>query len=157
MRAAASSRASGSPSKRIQIAATAAPLALVTEKLGCTFAARCANSATAGDCSNVSTTVLCASGRASGGSANSRSAPILSGPRLVVITHKRAQRDTSSAMSPAASNTCSRLSSSNSMRPLPITVAIASTAERPSASAMPSAVLTVGITSPACVTDASDM
>ena len=82
--------------------------------------------------------------------------PIVSGARLVVITHTPEQRDTSSAMSAAESLACSMLSSSKRVRPPPITVAIASNAERPCASAMPSAVLTVGITSRTSVTAASD-
>ena len=72
------------------------------------------------------------------------------------MTWSAGQRETSAAMSPAASSTCSRLSSTSSMRRSPMTVRSASSAERPCASAMSSAAATVGNTSADAVTDASE-
>ena len=105
---------------------------------------------------SASSDVTSAAGSSSGGRLNSDSAPILSGARLVAMTCSEGQRETSAAMSPAASSTCSRLSSTRSTRRSPMTVTSASSAERPCASAMSSAIPTVGSTSAAAVTEASE-
>ena len=128
----------------------------MSAKPGFTFAARWTKSVTEGQLSSASSDAASGAGSSSGGRPNSDSAPILSGARLVAITCSEGQRATSAAMSPAASSTCSRLSSTRSTRRSPMTVASASRAERPWASAMSSAMATVGSTSAAAVTEASD-
>ena len=67
MRAAASSMASGRPSRRRQIPATAAAFALVSAKSGRTARARSTNSATAGDAISVSADTAGSSASDSGG------------------------------------------------------------------------------------------
>ena len=138
------------------MATTAAAFASVSANPGFTFCARCTSSATDGLCISAATDVVPAAGRSSGGSANSDSAPILSGARLVATTVSPGQYETSVAMSPAASRTCSRLSSTRSMRRSPITVHSASIAARPCASATSSVVAIADATSAAFETEASE-
>ena len=92
MRAAASSMARGSPSRRAQISATAGALALVTWKSGLTACARSMKSATASYCESVARSGRClGSGSASAGTGNSCSARTCSASRLVTSTLSRGQ------------------------------------------------------------------
>ena len=130
MRAAASSIASGRPSSRRQISATAAALPSVRAKPGRTARARSTNSATAGeDSSSSSGTVAGSAGSASGGTGYSRSARSPSTVRLVAKITTRGQRASSSPRPGAAWTTCSRLSRISSHAPSPNVSASASTGE----------------------------
>ena len=115
MRAAASSIASGNPSSRRQMAATAAALAAVRAKSGRAACARATNSCTAGAAPTASTVVaISASGSASGGTGNSCSPEMRNTARLVARTLRLGQATRRSAMSGVASSTCSRLSRTRS-------------------------------------------
>ncbi len=155
-RAAANSRARGKPSRRRQMELTASALLPDNWKSGLTRLARCTNSVTDGHACRASRDSSPASGSARGGRGYSNSAPTFSGARLVDTTCRPGQRDTRSASPPAASSTCSRLSRTSRTRCSPITVERASRAVRPWASAISSAMLTVGRTSAASVTETRD-
>jgi len=122
--------ASGRPSSRRQISATAAALPSVRANPGCTARARSTNSATAGeDASSASGTVAGPAGSASGGTGYSRSARSPSTVRLVAKITTRGQRASSSPRPGAAWITCSRLSRISSHAPPPNVSASASTGE----------------------------
>ena len=130
MRAAASSIASGRPSRRRQISATAVALPSVRAKLGRTARARFRNSATAGeDASSSGDTVTPSAGGGSGGTGYSLSARSPSTVRLVAKIVTPGQRASSSPRSAAAWTTCSRLSRTSSHVPSPNTSASASNGE----------------------------
>src|SRR5215469_3361682 len=119
-RAAASSMASGMPSSRRQILATAAAFASVTANPGTTCAARSANKLTAGNrASSATLSGRPACGAGSGGTASTVSPSMVSASRLVASTRSPpAARSSWSASSAAASTRCSQLSStSSSCRP----------------------------------------
>jgi hypothetical protein len=103
-RAAASSTASGMPSRSSQIRATWGALSAVTAKFGRTFPARSVNRRTASECFSDGTRQVV-------------SPPTLSGSRLVATTVTSGQpRSSASASWPLGSRTCSQLSSSTSAR-----------------------------------------
>ena len=107
--------ASGSPSSRRQIAATAAALPGVRAKPGRTARARSVNSATAGEAAmSASEAVAGSAGSGSGGTGYSRSARSPSAARLVATIARPGQRASSSPRSGATPATCSRLSRINS-------------------------------------------
>ena len=102
--------------------------------------ARSKNSAIAGDdMSDSIGSPSDAGGSASGASAYSRSAAILSGVLLVVTIRRLGHRSTSRATSGAADTTCSRLSRSRSALPSPISETMPSPSVRSSASLTSSA------------------
>src|SRR6266571_233534 len=116
MRAAASSRARGNPSRRTQISATAGALVFVTWKSGLTACARSIKSATDSYCESATRSGRrLVSGSASAGTGNSRSARTCSPSRLVTRTFSRGQTASRSATCMAALTTCSKLSSSSSV------------------------------------------
>ena len=103
IRAAASSIASGNPSRRTQISAMAGALALVTWNSGLTAWARWMKSATASYCDSATRSGKClGSGTARGGTANSCSPRTCSTARLVTITLSIGQAARSSATYTAA-------------------------------------------------------
>ena len=113
---AANSSASGRASSRWQIAMTVGPLADVRRKSGSTSRTRSRNSRTAGERTRspgdrASTWVS----RARDPTAYSRSPRRWSGARLVTSTRSEAADDRISAMSGAASRTCSKLSRTSSV------------------------------------------
>ena len=119
-RAAASSMASGRPSRRRAISATAAALAGVSAKSWRTALARSTNSCTGGDEASASGSAVAGSGgSASGGTAYSLSARSRRAIRQVARIVTPAQRASSSLRSRAASTTCSRLSRMSSHRSSP--------------------------------------
>ena len=110
MRAAASSIASGNPSRHRQIWSTIAALALVNRKSGTTACARSTNNVTAGPIPGE----LCPSGAsASGLTGKSRSPDRASVARLLARTRSRGQWVKRSATRDAAGKTCSTLSITN--------------------------------------------
>ncbi len=114
MRAAASSIASGKPSRRAQISATAGALVFVTWKSGWTACARSMKIATASYCDSVARFGRClGSGSASAGTGNSCSARTCSASRLVTSTLSLGQAPSKSAICVAALATCSKLSSTD--------------------------------------------
>ena len=116
IRAAASSIASGNPSSRAQISATAPALSLPSLKSGLTATARCRNSATAGYCDRLSGEDFPpGSGSASGGKGNSCSPYTCSADRLVTMIFRFTPVANNSATVPAAAVRCSKLSSTSSM------------------------------------------
>jgi len=116
-RAAASSIASGSPSSRWQISATAGPLSSVRTKSGVIAAARSTKRATAANRDSASAAGgCCRSGRASGGTGRSCSPLSPSGARLVASTVSPGLAPSSSLTTVAAGRTCSKLSSTRSRR-----------------------------------------
>ena len=113
--AAASSMASGSPSSRWQIAATARALSGVRANPGTTAAARSANSARAGYRTGSVLSGSLAGGTGSGGSVHTVSPRMPSGCWLVHSTDSPgADRSSSSTSAAQASSTCSQLSSTSS-------------------------------------------
>src|SRR2546430_6449846 len=117
-RAAASSSARGRPSSRAQISAIARALSGVSAKSERVAVARSTKSATDGHVeSETGSAASRMSGSASGGTANSCSPDRLSTTRLVAITFRVGHAASRDAMSPAASMTCSKLSSSSRTRP----------------------------------------
>jgi len=110
--AAASSRASGSPSSLQQIAATAAALARVSSKAGEASVARSTKSFAAGVWVNSPASgIRVGSGTARGETEYSCSPRTLNGARLVTRTQRLGQEPRRSTTSGAASETCSKLSS----------------------------------------------
>ena len=115
-RAAASSIASGRPSSRRQISATAAALSAVNAKAGDTAWARSANSRTESRSASCSGEISAVEfGKGNGAIGYSRSPPTLSGSRLVTRTVNPGAPFSSSATDGAASTTCSKLSSRRSV------------------------------------------
>ena len=115
MRAAASSIASGRPSRPMQISATAGALAAVSANSGSTAWARATNSATAGLAASDSRAPSAfGSGSSNGGIGTSCSPPIRSGLRLDTSTFSRLAIPRIAATAGAASVTCSKLSSTSS-------------------------------------------
>src|ERR1700748_2387804 len=109
--------ASGSPSSRRQISATAPALALVSSKPGATACARSANRLTeAYRCRSAGSWPGPAGGTGSGGTGNSCSPLSRSTVRLVASTTRPGAAPSSSASSGAAPVTCSKLSSTSSRR-----------------------------------------
>ena len=160
MRAAASSIASGTPSRRRQISATAAALPSVRAKPGRTARARATNSATAGDAISSSSGTLAGptgtlAGSGSGGTGYSRSACSPSTVRLVATITTPGQRASSAPRSRAAPITCSRLSRMSSQASSLSRSARASSGEHVPASSAPTARATPANTSPGWVTAAS--
>ena len=116
-RAAASSMASGKPSSRRQISATAPTFWPVSLNLGATAWARSVNSRTEAYCPAVpASRAAPAGGTGSGGTGNSCSPLSLSMVRLVTRIFRPGAVASSSASSGAASVTCSKLSSTSSSR-----------------------------------------
>ena len=112
--------ASGSPSSRRQIPATAAMFASVRANPGTTCAARSANKPAAGNrASSATVSGRPASGAASGGTGSTVSPVMFSDSRLVASTRSpAASRSSRSASLATASTRCSQLSStSSSCRP----------------------------------------
>ncbi len=119
MRAAASSMASGRPSRRAQIVATATALVGSSSKSSLMARARCVKSATAAYRPRSSCGVIRArSGTASGGTANACSARRRSGARLATSSLRCGQTASRLANAGAASSTCSILSSTSRSRRL---------------------------------------
>ena len=117
MRAAASSMASGKPSRRRQMSATAAASAGIRTKSSRRAWARETNSRTASDRSASSTEgARPGSANPSGGTACSCSPEIWSRTRLVARTVSPGQPPSRSATSGAAATRCSKLSSTSSSR-----------------------------------------
>ena len=115
MRAAASSIASGRPSRRTQISATAGAFSFVTSNPGFTARARSMNSATASYCESCdSEGRLAGSGRPSGGTGYSCSPDTCSALRLLVRTARFGQAARSSLTDAPAPSTCSKLSRTSS-------------------------------------------
>ena len=113
-RAAASSMASGNPSRWAQISATARAFALVTWKSGLTAWAREMKRATASYCDNATRSGTCVGlGTANGGIANSCSPRTCRTNRLVTSTLSLGQAARRSAKCSAAPSTCSKLSNSS--------------------------------------------
>ena len=108
-RAAASSIASGSPSRRRQIATTSAALAAVTANCRCDRRACWTNSCTAG--AAAATARLSSSGRASGRTKCSCSASRWRGRRDVAMITERAATSSRRDTNASAPSSCSRLSS----------------------------------------------
>jgi len=114
-RTAASSIASGKPSTRAQISATARAFSVVSAKSSLTARARSTNSATAASCASTSTGGRrCRSGSASGATGHSCSPERRSTTRLVTSTFNPVHPVNNSAMRGAASTRCSKLSRSSS-------------------------------------------
>jgi hypothetical protein len=111
-RAAASSIASGSPSTRRQISATAAALASPMRKSGSWTRARSQNSATAGTRTSASASSS-SSGNASGATGYRCSPASASASRLVASTLSAGQALSNSDTKCAAASTCSTLSSTS--------------------------------------------
>ena len=117
MRAAASSMASGRPSRRWQISATAGAVTLSIAKSGRTACARSMKSRTASYCVTCSSVGGgCRRGRVSGTTGNSRSARMCNGTRLVTRNVIPGQASRSWVSSDPAPVTCSKLSSTRSVR-----------------------------------------
>ena len=154
VRAAASSIASGRPSRRRQISATAAALPSVRAKPGRTARARSVNSATAGQAATSATGAV-AGPAGSGGTGYSRSARSPSTVRLVATITSPGQRASSSPRSRATPTTCSRLSKISSQAPSPNVSASASSGEPARARSAPAARPTATRTSPGSVTVSS--
>ncbi len=114
IRAAASSIASGRPSRRRTISATACPFAAVSMKSGRTAIARSTNSRTASASMRSATSVTPAAGSESGGTGNSCSPEIRSGARLETITVSLGAERRRSATTGAPATTCSKLSRTSS-------------------------------------------
>ena len=132
MRAAASSIASGSPSRRTQISATAGAFSLVTSKPGFTARARSMNSATASYCDScASDGRLAGSGRSSGGTGYSCSPETCSALRLLARTVRFGEAVSIWLTDEPAPITCSKLSSTISMRFAPMWSMRRSIAGRP--------------------------
>ena len=107
-RDAASSMASGSPSRRRQMAATSAALPGVTVKPGLTMSACCANSCAAAQA--ATSPAPAARGTSSGSTGCSCSPCRCSGRRDVASTTRPGAADSNAATTPAAPGSCSRLS-----------------------------------------------
>ena len=138
MRAAASSMASGSPSRRAQMAATAAALSAPRTKSGRTAWARSMNRATASFAARPARSpARCGSGRARGWTGYSRSPARWRTSRLVTSTLRPEHRASSSWTTGAAGTTCSKLSRTSSRRSAPIRSATASTRFRVPSSTTP--------------------
>ena len=134
-RAAASSMASGMPWSRAQMPATAGAFSLVTWKSGRTATARAMKSRTASYCSSVTGSGwrrpagrfssstrerrLVSGGAGRPGTTYSCSPEIRRTARLVTTRRTPGQARSRSPMSPAASMTCSKLSSTRSIRRWP--------------------------------------
>ena len=117
MRAAASSIASGSPSKRAQICATAFALARVNANEGFASRARRTNRSTAGYAARSSSgRFTLGSGTPSGAIGSSCSPRRRSARRLVTSNVSRGHEASRSANIGAASTTCSKLSSRINVR-----------------------------------------
>ena len=114
-RGAASSSASGSPSRRRQISTTAAAFSSVSANEGSADTARSTNSCTAGDAATAFMSGSSESGSASGSTDRTHSPVTPSGSRLVARTctpgHDARRRATSRA---ASSTMCSQLSKTSS-------------------------------------------
>ncbi|MCF6427235.1 hypothetical protein L2C96_33725 [Amycolatopsis tucumanensis] len=156
-RTAASSIASGSPSRRRHSATTAARFSGVTAKSGSTARARSTSSWTAGTWSRAPVPAASlSSGTASGASRCTRSPPMPSGSRLVARTRRPGSASSSRSTSRAvASRTCSQLSRTSSVLVPERWSTTRSTASRLDWSGTPIAVATVGATWVSCVTLAS--
>ena len=129
MRAAASSRARGTPSSVAQMRTTASTFSSVTSNSGDAARARSRNSRTAGDSSAVSTrTAGEGSGSASGCTSKTRSPRSLSSARLVTRKVVFGSSVNSCARRGAASRICSKLSSTSSIRRSPTARARSATA-----------------------------
>ena len=114
MRAAASSIASGSPSRRAQMPATAAALSAVSAKSGLRARARAMKRRTASSASRRSRLgSWVGSGTARGSTPTSCSAVSASRVRLVAKMHSRGAAASRAARSGAASKTCSQLSNTS--------------------------------------------
>ena len=109
-RAAASSMASGRPSSRRTISATAAALSAVSVNPWRTAMARSRNRRTASEPAIASRSVAAAGGTGSGGTANSCSPAIRSGARLDTIIRSFGAPRRISATTGAPATTCSKLS-----------------------------------------------
>ena len=113
--AAASSMASGMPSRRRQMAATAPALASVSCQPPTASACQ-ANSSAAAQADTSAAVAASRAGTVSGGTCSSCSPRRDSGARLVHSTDSPGQRVTSRLTSGAAGSRCSKLSSSTSIR-----------------------------------------
>ncbi len=111
IRAAASSSASGRPSRRVQISATALALSADNLNSGWPACARCTNNAMLGDCDKTSSDGWV--GNASGDNGNSCSPRKRRDSRLVISIRSPAQSDSSSLNNGAAETICSKLSSTS--------------------------------------------
>ena len=119
MRAAASSMASGSPSRRTQISATAGAFSFVTTNSGRMVWARCTKRATASYCDRVAASGRCStSGSWRGVTANSCSAARRSGARLVTTNLTSGAAPRSGPMDGPPATSCSKLSSTSRIRRL---------------------------------------
>ncbi len=156
-RAAANSMASGKPSRRTQIAATAALFVAVKRKSGRTAVARWTKSSTAADCANaVRSAYRSGAGSERGWTGHSCSPRIWTADRLVMSIARCGHAASRSATTIAAAITCSKLSSRSSSRLLrkyPISV---SRGFCPATSLMPNAWVIVGTTRAALRTAARE-
>ena len=115
--AAASSMASGSPSSRRQISATAPAFPLVSSKPADAACARCTNRRTeAHRCTSAASPPTPTGGTGSGGTGNSCSPLSRNTIRLVTSATTPGAAPSSSATSGAAPITCSKLSSTSTSR-----------------------------------------
>jgi hypothetical protein len=147
MRAAASSIARGSPSRRTQISAMVRALASVSWKLGLMARPRCTKRVQAAYCARTSLVGRCfRSGRGSGETANSRSPCSRSGARLVTSRCRFGQAANRSASLGAAASTCSKLSSSSRRECSPSARCTSSSTVRAAVSRRPSAWAMAGST-----------
>ena len=154
MRAAASSMASGNPSRWRTISATSAAFCAVTVKPGRTSAARWANSRPASDARTASGSVSPFAGSDNGGTGNSCSPATRRGARLETITVTPGAPRSRSATIAAPSITCSKLSSTSSAERSRRCSRMRSAGER-FAARMPSAAPMADGTSSGSVTGAS--
>ena len=147
IRAAASSIASGRPSRRRQICRTAAALSSVTRNDGRTSWARCSKRRTASEppsAAAVAVTTAPPGGSDSGGTGQLHSPSTPSGSRLVARIDSAGQATSSRSARPAtAAARCSQLSSTISVRRPDTCAAIASAASCPGVSGAPSWLATV--------------
>ena len=134
-RAAASSIASGMPSSRRQISATAEAFWLFSSNDGLASRARSTNICTAADAASASEPT----GKPSGGTAYSRSSRTWSGARLVAISFRFGASVSTSPSSGDAGITCSKLSSTISVGVSPMRSPSVSAIDRSCASRTPSA------------------
>ena len=142
--AAASSIASGRPSRRWQMLSTVAAFSLVTRNDGRTSCARCSNSWTASDPARADAVgARSLPGSDSGGTSQLSSPSTPSASRLVASRTRAGQAASRySASWAAVSARCSQLSSTTSTRWSATCLAIASTASCPGVSGTPSWVAT---------------
>ncbi len=153
IRAAASSIANGSPSRRTQISATALALVVVNWNSGLTACARWRKSATDGECASAAWSGRCARS----GNSSVCSARTCNTSRLVTSTLSCGQDVSRSATCDAAPTTCSKLSSSSSTCCCCNTSAMRAERGCPTSSRMPSAWAMVGMTSKGSLMGASDI